>query len=67
MIFVYFGISKLEAYFSPRRMAELFYLLLFNIFCLTIIGYVMDEYTMAKGLAFANLYIWCKRSPLEKV
>ena len=67
MIFVYFGISKLEKLYSPNKMAELFYLLIFNIVSLIIVAYLLDENVMAKGLAFSILYIWCKKSPLEKV
>jgi len=48
-------------------MADLFYLIIFNMISLIFVAYLMDELIMAKGLAFSILYIWCKKSPLEKV
>ena len=48
-------------------MADLFYLIIFNMISLIFVASLMDELTMAKGLAFSILYIWCKKSPLEKV
>ncbi len=67
MLFVYFGTSKLEKLFQPNRYAELFYLILVNSFFLLILSYFLSEIVMAKGLAFSFLYIWCKRSPFEKI
>lgn len=67
MVFVYFGISKLEKLYSNNKMADLFYLIIFNMISLIFVAYLMDEIIMAKGLAFSILYIWCKKSPLEKV
>ena len=67
MVFVYFGLSKLEKLFSLNRYADLFYLILFNALCLILAAYFMDEFLMAKGLSFSFLYIWSKRQPFEKV
>ena len=64
MFFLYFGISKLEAMFSPNRYADLFYLTFVNATLLNLLAYAFGEFFMAKALSFSLLYIWCKRNPL---
>jgi len=63
----YFGISHLEEQYSPNRYAELFYLIFYNMCFMNIVAYFLGNYYLSEAFSFAMLYIWCKRSPFDKV
>ena len=67
MIMFYFGVSHLEEQYNPNRYAEFFYLIFYNMCMLNVIAYFMDSYYLSEAFSFALLYIWCKRSPFDKV
>jgi Derlin-2/3 len=68
MFFLYFGFSRLEKFYSPNRLPEFVYLLLVNYLFIFIISLLFDAYyMMGPQLAFAVLYIWCKKEPMERV
>jgi len=68
LIFVYFGFSKLEKFFSPNRIPEFIWLIIVNMIFILVISILFDRYQyMGTQLTFAILYIWCKKEPMERI
>lgn len=67
LMMYYFAMSNLESQYAPNSMADMFYMMLLVSQSLNLIGLLLGEAYLAKAFSFAMMYIWCKRSPFDRV
>ena len=67
MMMIYFSMTNLETQYAPNNMADMFYMMLVVSQALNVIGLLLGEVVLSNAFFFAMMYIWCKRSPFDRV
>ncbi|EGR32001.1 hypothetical protein IMG5_098270 [Ichthyophthirius multifiliis] len=67
IFFLHFSFSRLESLFRPQQLADLLWLVLFNMLVLDIIGLILGYNFLLQSLMISFIYIWSKKKPFEEV